>query len=360
MFLAGIENNQDIVTMTAYAPLFENVNFSAWKPNLISFDNYRVYGIPTYHMLSMMAANRGREVVKLSVETEKYFRTVSGLPGIMAAKGGMCFRNVTHNGKPAAISHTVQGFFSENNGEYTAASDPAAQALFFEPRFKVLGSAVWAVLGEEPSKIYEFQADVKSDQDNPITITVWCHRPLSYFNIDETAGDVWNMHSVRRYDWTVSGLVSTVSHRSMWHNVPLAEDTAVKVNLGEYNTYRVVTREDGFDCYINGKLVQKAFIPNHSRLAACAATEDGSVIIKIVNVKTAPDDVEISLDCRVLSEYEAQLLSADDMDECNSLDEPLRVSPVSRVLNGAASNFTYHAPPCSLSILRLRTSTEGK
>jgi hypothetical protein len=341
--------------MTAYAPLFENVSFSAWKPNLISFDNHRVYGIPTYHMISMMAANRGREVVKLSVETEKYSRTVSGLPGIMAAKGGMNFRNAIHNGKPAAISHAVQGLFSENGGEYTAASDPAAQALFHEPRLKILGSVVWAVLGEEPSKIYKFEADVKSGEDNPVTITVWSHCPLSYFKIDETSSDdVWNLHSVRRYDWTVNGLVSTVSHRSMWFNVPLAEETTVNVNLGEYNTYKVVTREDGFDCYINGKLVQKAFIPSHPRLAATAATEDDSVIIKIVNVKTAPDDVEISLDCHVVPEYEVQLLTADDMDECNSLDEPLRVSPVNKALTGADSSFTYHAPPCSLSILRLK------
>ena len=47
-FLMGIEKNQDIVTLASYAPLFENVNYRAWYPNLIRFNNHQSLGIPTY------------------------------------------------------------------------------------------------------------------------------------------------------------------------------------------------------------------------------------------------------------------------------------------------------------------------
>ena len=40
-FLMGIEKNQDIVTLASYAPLFENVNYRAWYPNLIRFNIIR-------------------------------------------------------------------------------------------------------------------------------------------------------------------------------------------------------------------------------------------------------------------------------------------------------------------------------
>ena len=40
-FLMGIEKNQDIVTLASYAPLFENVNYRAWYPNLIRFNNHQ-------------------------------------------------------------------------------------------------------------------------------------------------------------------------------------------------------------------------------------------------------------------------------------------------------------------------------
>ena len=353
MFLAGIENNQDIVTMTAYAPLFENINFSGWKPNLITFDSHRTYGIPTYHMISMMAGNRGKELIYSHVETDSINRGIYGLPGIMSAKGGMVFRNARLNGKPVLISREIQGGFTRKDNEYTAVSDPSARANFRSLNLETMGDIVWAVFGDEPSQKHEFEVEAKSSPDNPITITVFSYRPLSYFNIDETAGEEWSLHSVKCCEWTVNGQASTVTEGNIWNRSSLGEDAAISVNLGEYNSYKVITREDGFDCYINGKLIQKANIPRHPELAASASVEDDTIILKIANIKGETESVNIALDCTVCSVYEVLLLAADDPDSGNSLDDPLAVSPVSKTLTGAAQQFAYQAPANSLSILRL-------
>lgn len=63
-FLIGIEKNQDIVTLASYAPLFENVNYRAWYPNLIRFNNHQSLGIPTYYVWKMFGQNRGEYVVR--------------------------------------------------------------------------------------------------------------------------------------------------------------------------------------------------------------------------------------------------------------------------------------------------------
>lgn len=63
-FLMGIEKNQDIVTLASYAPLFENVNYRAWYPNLIRFNNHQSFGIPTYYVWKMFGQNRGEYVVR--------------------------------------------------------------------------------------------------------------------------------------------------------------------------------------------------------------------------------------------------------------------------------------------------------
>lgn len=63
-FLMGIEKNQDIVTLASYAPLFENVNYRAWYPNLIRFNNHQSIGIPTYYVWKMFGQNRGEYVVQ--------------------------------------------------------------------------------------------------------------------------------------------------------------------------------------------------------------------------------------------------------------------------------------------------------
>lgn len=63
-FLMGIEKNQDIVTLASYALLFENINYRAWYPNLIRFNNHQSLGIPTYYVWKMFGQNRGEYVVR--------------------------------------------------------------------------------------------------------------------------------------------------------------------------------------------------------------------------------------------------------------------------------------------------------
>ena len=69
-FLAGIERNQDKVTMTSYAPLFQNAAYKAWEPDMIVFNNHEEYAIPSYYMLEMFGNNRGDYVCGYDVVTE--------------------------------------------------------------------------------------------------------------------------------------------------------------------------------------------------------------------------------------------------------------------------------------------------
>ena len=60
MFMVGFERNQDVVQLCSYAPLFEHVNFYSWYPNLLIYDNYRSYGIPSYYCFKLFGGNRGK------------------------------------------------------------------------------------------------------------------------------------------------------------------------------------------------------------------------------------------------------------------------------------------------------------
>ena len=57
-FMTGLLRNSDIVTMSAYAPLFAKVGASQWAPDLIWFDNSRVFGTPSYHVQALFSLNR--------------------------------------------------------------------------------------------------------------------------------------------------------------------------------------------------------------------------------------------------------------------------------------------------------------
>lgn len=355
MFLLGVENNQDIVTTSAYAPLFQNVGYTAWYPNLIAFDNHRSYGIPTYHMLSMLGGNRGKEVVKLNVETEKLHRDIAGLPGIFSPKGGLFFRNATVNGKPVSVSNEVQGRFTQNGNECRADSAPPARTGYVFPGADAIDNVVFATLGNNAETCYTYEVEAKTSESDSITLTVWCHRPFSVFRIDETQDpDELNIDSIRCFEWTLNGTASTVSEFYYKRHHPIGKEVPVSVNLKEYNAFKIITREDGFDCYINGTLVHEAYLPKYPAVAATAATDDDGIIVKAVNITEAEEAIEISLDCAVQPDYEVELLTATDRDEVNTLDAPNTVVPAIKTLTGAGKTFTYSAPAYSLSILKLK------
>jgi alpha-L-arabinofuranosidase len=66
-WLLGLERNSDLVTMSAYAPLFVNVGAYQWGTNLIGFNNTSAYGSPSYWAQVMLGENHGTTVISDSV-----------------------------------------------------------------------------------------------------------------------------------------------------------------------------------------------------------------------------------------------------------------------------------------------------
>ncbi len=66
-FMTGLERNADLVVMSCYAPLFGNADGWQWTPDLIWFDNLRVYGTPNYYVQQMFSLNRGDKVLSVQL-----------------------------------------------------------------------------------------------------------------------------------------------------------------------------------------------------------------------------------------------------------------------------------------------------
>ena len=59
LYLLGIERNGDVVAMTSYAPLFAKKHHESWNPDLIYFDNSRVYLTCSYYVQQMFGTTSG-------------------------------------------------------------------------------------------------------------------------------------------------------------------------------------------------------------------------------------------------------------------------------------------------------------
>ena len=76
-FMTDMERNADVVWMTAYAPLFAHVEGWQWRPDLIWYDNVRMFKSVSYYVQQMYAMNRGTNVLPM---------TMAGKP--IAGQGG--------------------------------------------------------------------------------------------------------------------------------------------------------------------------------------------------------------------------------------------------------------------------------
>jgi len=68
-FMTGLVRNSDAVAMSSYAPLFAKAGAYQWAPDLIWFDNARVYGSPSYYVQMLFARNRPDVVLPVAIES---------------------------------------------------------------------------------------------------------------------------------------------------------------------------------------------------------------------------------------------------------------------------------------------------
>ena len=60
LYLLHVERNGDVVCMTSYAPLLARRNNTSWNPDLIYFDNERLYPTCSYYVQQMFGQSSGQ------------------------------------------------------------------------------------------------------------------------------------------------------------------------------------------------------------------------------------------------------------------------------------------------------------
>lgn len=66
-FMTDLERNADIVQMATYAPLLAHVDGWQWRPDMIWYDNTRLFKTVSYYVQQMYAQNKGTNVLTLTM-----------------------------------------------------------------------------------------------------------------------------------------------------------------------------------------------------------------------------------------------------------------------------------------------------
>lgn len=67
-FMTGLLRNSDLVVMSSYAPLLARADAVQWLPDLIWFDNTRVYGTPSYYVQMLFGQHRPDVLLPVDVD----------------------------------------------------------------------------------------------------------------------------------------------------------------------------------------------------------------------------------------------------------------------------------------------------
>jgi alpha-L-arabinofuranosidase len=348
-FMTGMERNSDVVVLASYAPLFANVNYKKWNPDLINFDSAHAYGIPSYHVQKMFSENRGDFVLP----AELTFETLPPPPPLLNGVGvGTWETQAEYKDLRLTTDDTV--LFETSQESQLADWTPQG------------AGGNWS-LSEGVIKQSQAGADFRLVKGNPqwkdYTFSLKARKLsgaegfLILFQVQDDNHWIW---------WNLGG----------WGNSRHALercDAGGKRQIGNPKTGRIETnrwydiriecRGRNLRCFLDGNLIDETTFtlpkitqPKPLYAVASRVKTSGEVVVKMVNVSTT--HLETSIDLPGISALEPSatawvLTSAKPTDE-NTIAEPTKVAPVSHTITTAAIPFKVDLPGNSVTVLRLK------
>lgn len=318
-YMTGLENNAGVVGLVCYAPLLANADYVNWKPDMIWFDNHRVYGSANYYVQKMFMNNIGSRL--LEVNAEGFDKTVTlGKPYL---SGGIEIEADRCSAEFYDISVT------DENGTRKIDS------------FSLSGGA--KSIGEVNSQNYKVEFTVKRTSGDK-------GFRLFFAKQDEKNFIQWFIGGWQNQDTEINAQVSGRGS-CLDHNI-------FSVMTGR--EYRLCLEVSGREIktYINGELSNTAYdaIPKLKELYYTASRDDSKTYIKAVNVRDVPVKAEICVEG--VKSISAEIISLSDcsLDAENSFDEPKCVFPRVSALETENNIFEYTFPKYSVTVFVIKNS----
>ncbi len=354
MFMIGLERNQDIVKMAAYAPLFENVNYVAWEPNLIAFNGLDNYAIPSYYVWKLFGENRGEYVLDSVQESGQiYTPDLKGGP-CMLGSVGVKFKNPRWNGNVADTPvHELIGRMKavdEKEGVYTVMEPDSEQDIDRIKMFGLEGTVMITLTDDESSRSGFFETEVLAEENKSMGIGIFA---APYGERGDLKDPIWNLFTVQPIRWTIENGISKLTGGIGFRTMELVKPFEVDIEYGKYHTMKMVTDGYTLQCILDGKVAHDIELSHYDAVQMIALEDGDNIIIKLVNISEECVDVDIQLDCDICDEYSVGIICGKPEDK-NTMEEPENVREHWMNKSGAKKSFVYSAPANSVNVLRLK------
>lgn len=343
VFLMGCERNADVVSMVSYAPLLGHVEGRTeltgapppWHA-MIYFDGTRAFGTVSYYLWKLFGANRPDIFLPTEITfPEAKPLAVAGQIGLGTWADTAEFKDVRVE-KAGTVLYESD-FTSEANGwQREAGRWSVTNGVYRQSRrgqgFSYYGDESWT--------------------DYTLTLKA-----------RNTGGDegfliVFGRKGGERFWWNLGGWGNT-QHALEMNQTLVGAPVPGKIERERWYEVKIELNGARIRCYLDGTLVHDATVPRQQKFYAVTGRDEksGDLVVKAINLgnEAVMGKLDLNGVGNIAATGHATVLQSASLSDNNSLEQPQRVVPLERVINGVGSDFTHEFPARSLTVLRLKT-----
>ena len=344
-FIMGMERNSDVVKMSSYAPLFENVNQKDWPCNLIHFNSNQTFGRASYYVQQMFAENRPTYNVFVS-ETSSTCKADPFKVGSfgLGSYATQCeYKDVTITSANGKTKKVKPGLFKPVRGAW-----------------KVNGSVLAQTSNEQMT--VALLPDMNSDD---YTVTLKARKTggsegfFVYYGLDSEGRDGYVVN-IAGWDNRLTGVQPV--RRGRGDDDMMSAQVPQTVENNKWYDIKIVVAPDSAVLYVDGKEVTTAKPVAQPRQFCQTGYDEqtGELVIKVVNGtdQSYTREFDIAGAERIEPRGRVITLSGNANDE-NSFEQPTKVAPKQGRFDQFGQHFAYTFEPMSFTIMRVRVSGSG-
>ena len=345
-FKTGFERNADIVRLSSLAPTFVHESDRTWNPDLITYDNHRAFGGPSYQVEKLFSNNIPDKVLPIVVENsgEKInnIRKGVGMIGLTNPVANCHYKdvNVVLDGKNYADKALLnQDIINKQDADgYSVKAGEFLDLRFNAEFLKLANESGW--------KDFTVNMKARADQffdNDAFTVLFYSNGPKSFLK--------WNIGQWARYNWLQwydSGYESYFGQQPGGVEPNRWYDVSIRV------------KNDSVFCSLDGKLIHSVLMPQlitPGVYASSGINADGQIVIKVVNPTNDAKNIPVSISnsAKKYTKVHAEVITG-ELHDTNSFEQPLKVAPVGSDSEITGNDFNYQFAPRSITVLRLTPS----
>ncbi len=342
-YILGMENNGDLVKMSSYAPLFENVNTRHWPVNLIKYKADSSFARISYYTIKLLNEHRADENFNINLNitpTAIKKPKNKGSIGLATWDTQTEYRNieVIENGQTVYKCDFVNNMQEWDNvrGSWEVKEGAIAQTAQGPQRLMVLK--------DKSFETYTLKLEARKTGGTNAFIIPFAVADKNNM-LRAHIGSYVNLNTV--FEIVSDGSVSNISESKRLRK---------PIETGKWYNIRLEVGLDKVDCYLNDTLLLSYTEPRKVFALAGRDQSNGDLIIKMVNGGENACETDISLDgTQVLNgSVTAYTITAPTVKAENSFANPKEFVPVKTVtgkINGQKLIYTF--PKHSITVLRI-------